>query len=57
MERAICIGEGGQNTSVSRWVPQTELCRHKTEREMGSPRLRKSKISSAIRRERNSGVK
>ena len=42
--------------NMSRWVPQTELGRYKTEREMGSPRLRESKISSVIRRERRLGV-
>ena len=52
-----CLKGGGQNMSVSRWVPQIEPGRHKTEREMGSPRFRESKISSFIRRERRSGVK
>ena len=33
MESAICIEKGGQNMSVPRWEPQTELGRHKTEKE------------------------
>ena len=43
--------------SVSRWVPQTEYGRYKTEREMGSQILGGSKISSVIRRERRPSVK
>ena len=43
--------------NVPRWVLQTELGRYKTEREMGSPRLRECKIRSVIRTERGLGVK
>ena len=36
---------------------QTELGRYKTEREMGSPRLREPNMSSVVRRERRPGFK
>ena len=56
MERAIAL-KRGQNMSVSRRVLQIELGRYKTESKMGSPRLRMSKIRSAIRREKRLGIK
>ena len=39
MERAICIGEGGQHMSVPRWAPQTQLGLYKTEKERGRVRF------------------
>ena len=36
MERAIYIGEGGEDMSVSRWALQTELGLYKTEKERES---------------------
>ena len=39
MERAVWIEEGGQNMSVSRWDPQTELDQYKTEKQREKMRV------------------
>ena len=57
MEKAISLKGGAEHKRAKAGVANRTWPMQNREREMGSPRLRESKISSAIRRERRLGIK